>query len=265
MQANFLEHLTARFESHGFRFFLSQELSQTERETLPPLVSRQTEPERYFKNVRRRIVMQTGRLIVKLYEFHCLSDLLHSKRYGSREVECHHDYLQAFGSLPGFRLPRLLGYFEKTLPFGFFRANGIVNEFIPGTRLLTIEELLLTPPLFTHLFRKGIYHPDMQFQNTLWHEETQTLIPIDYMGCNFLPAPNHEALLIMMARFLQTGRVEEPLGHQFVKAVLNLLPEVTLDHEKAWRCVQALCQTELETHQYHHPIFLTPKMRKMLE
>ncbi|MBQ6471451.1 MAG: hypothetical protein IJJ33_05670, partial [Victivallales bacterium] len=234
-------------------------------EMLASLVSRQTAPERYFKKTRRRIVMQAGRLIVKLYEFHGLSDLLHSKRYGSREVECYHDYLQAFGSHPGFRLPSLFGYFEKTLPFGFFRANGIVDEFIPGARLLTIEELPLTPPMFAHLYRKGIYHPDMQFQNTLWHEESQTIVPIDYMGCNFLPAPNHEALLIMMARFLKTGAVEESPGRQFVESVLTLLPEVALDHQKAWHCVQALCQTALETHQYHHPIFLTPKMRRMLE
>ena len=180
-------------------------------------------------------------------------------------MECYQDYLLAFDSLPGVRLPHLFGYFEKKLPFGFFRANGIVDEFIPNTRRLTIKELMLTPPLFAHLFRKGIYHPDMQFQNTLWHEETRYLIPIDYMGCNFLAAPNHEALLIMMARFLQTGSVEEKAGRLFVHAVLDLLPEVTLDNEKAWRCVQELCHSKLETHQYHHPIFLTPKMRQILE
>ena len=37
---------------------------------------------------------------------------------------------------------------------------------------------------------------------------------------------------------------------------------IRLDHEKAWSCIKALYEIPVETHQYHHPIFLPPELRR---
>lgn len=164
--------------------------------------------------------------------------------------------------MPGVRLPKLYGYFEKPFLGFLYRANGIIEEYIPDTRILGMEELSLVPPLFAHLYRKGIYHPDMQFQNVLWQPKTRTLVPIDYMGCNILSEPSWEALLMQLSWFLHAADVDDAHARPFMEEVLSLLPELRLDHEKAWSCIKALYEIPVETHQYHHPIFLPPELRR---
>lgn len=260
MKQDSLEFLTVRLKREGVRFALSPECPQPEK--LMALVTGQTAPERYFRQGRRRNVMLLAGMVVKWYEFRTLADLLHSHRYAPREVECYHDYVKAFGTLEGFQLPRLWGYFERPLLGRFHRANGIVNEFVADTREMTLQELMMTPPLFAHLYRKGIYHPDMHFRNVLYHPASHRLIPIDYMGCNFLKEPSWEALLIELARFLHTGHADESAGRAFTQAVLNALPELRLDSERAWKCIVRLWELRITTHQYHHPIFLPEELRR---
>ncbi|MBR4673938.1 MAG: hypothetical protein IKP00_05670 [Victivallales bacterium] len=259
MKADSLEQLTECHQRAGFRFALSPDCPSVER--LMALVTGKTTPERFFRQGRRRNVMLLEGMIVKLYEFHKLSDLLHSGRYAPREVECYHDYVKAFGNLEGFRLPKLYGYFENPLLFCLYRANGIVNEYIPDTHELTSQELMLTVPLFAHLYRKGIYHPDMQLKNILYQSATHTIVPIDYMGTNLLHEPSWEALLIEMAHFLKMGNIPEEAGRPFVEAVFQSLPELRLDMERGWSCIKKIWGLYISTHQYHHPIFLPDWLR----
>lgn len=260
MKADSLEHLTERHQCDGFRFALSPLCPASEK--LMDLVTGKCKPERFFRQGRRRNVMLLEGMIVKLYDFHKLSDLLHSARYAPREVECYHDYVKAFGKPEGFRLPTLLGYFEKPLFLGLYRANGIVNEYIPETHEMTKPELMLTVPLFAHLYRQGIYHPDMQLKNILYQPATHTVVPIDYMGTNILPAPSWEALLIQMAHFLKMGNLPEEAAKPFVEAVILSLPEANLDLERAWHCITKIWGLTITTHQYHHPIFLPDWLRE---
>ena len=260
MKQDSLENLTVLLNHQGFQFSLAPECPQQEK--LLAVVTGQAAPERYFRQGRRRNVMLLEGMVVKLYEFHKLIDLFHSYRYAPREVECYHDYVKAFGSLEGIRLPRLLGYFERPLLGHFHRANGVVTEFIPDARSLKQEELMETAPLFAQLYRKGIYHPDMHYGNVLRHATSGALIPIDYMGCNILEEPNWEALLIELARFLHTSRVDETKARAFSDAVLQRLPELHLDPERAWRCIVQLKAIRITTHQYRHPIFLPKELRR---
>lgn len=263
MKDDSLEYLTEHRQSEGFRFSLSPLCPQPDK--LVALVTGHENPDRYFKQGRRRNVMLLDNMVVKFYEFHRFSDLLHSNRYATREVECYHDYVKAFGFLEGFQLPKLYGYFEKPLFGHFYRANGIVDEYMPNMRELTVQELMIIPPLFVHLYRKGIYHPDMQLKNVLFNPTTRLLVPIDYMGCNFLPKPSWEALLIEMAHFLHTGNVEEEKGRAFVNAVLESIPELRLNREKAWNCITQLWKLRITTHQYHHPIFLPSELKRQTQ
>ena len=262
MKPDSLEHLVLQTESDGFRYYLSTDCPHSSDGVIADLVAGRMQPEIWFKQTRRRHIMSHDGLLIKLYQFHGFSDVRHSRRYASREVECYHDYLKAFGSMPGVRLPKLYGYFEKPFLGFLYRANGIIEEYIPDTRILGMEELSLVPPLFAHLYRKGIYHPDMQFQNVLWQSKTRTLVPIDYMGCNILSEPNWEALLMQLSWFLHAADVDDAHARSFMEEVLSLLPELRLDHEKAWTCIKALYEIPVETHQYHHPIFLPPELRR---
>ncbi|MBR6058717.1 MAG: hypothetical protein IKP58_11165 [Victivallales bacterium] len=265
MKPNSLEYLTYYTESDGFRFHLSPDCPHAMDGKIVQLVMGKLQPEQWFKDTRRRRIMSYDGLLIKLYTFHGFSDVRHSRRYASREVECYHDYLEAFGTMEGIRLPRLYGYFEKPFLKILFRANGIIEEYIPGTRIMGMEELDLAAPLFAHLYRKGIYHPDMQFQNVLWQEDTHTLVPIDYMNCNILAKANWEALLKQLAWFLQAANIDDTRARLFMESVLELLPELRLDKEKAWRCIQALYKIPVETHQYRHPIFLPEELRKQTQ
>ena len=198
MRADSLENLTHYFEREGFAFYLSP-ACPLDLERLCDLVRLRARPALWLKETRRRKIMADGGCLVKLYTCNGLRDLTHSRRYASREVECYHDFLKAFGELPGVRLPQLYGYFARPFLGVLFRANGLVEEFVEGTRQTTVAELPLLPPLFAHLYRRAIYHPDMQFQNILWEEAEQRLVPIDYMGCNILEKPSWEALLMQLA------------------------------------------------------------------
>ena len=260
MKADSLEGLTAHYQRAGYRFALHPDFSDAEK--LMGLVLGELEPERYFRKGRRRNVMLFDGMVVKLYAFRKLSDLLHSGRYASREVECYHDYVKAFGSLAGFRLPKLMGYFEKPWLVRLYKVNGIVSEYIPDTHELTLQELMLTVPLFAHLYRRGIYHPDMQLKNILYQPGTRTVIPIDYMGTNILPAPSWEALLIELAHIQKMCKIPDEAGKPLVEAVLQALPELHLAPQKAWRCITEIWRLTITTHQYHHPIFLPDSLRQ---
>ncbi len=260
MKDDSLENLTVHLERDGFRLALSPDYPDVE--NLLALITGRAQPERYFRQGRRRNVMLSGQAVIKFYDFHKLSDLLHSGRYAPREVECYHDYVKAFGQLEGARLPRLLGYFEKRLFGPFYRSNGLISEYMPDTHELTLAELTRTVPLFAHLYRQGIYHPDMQFKNVLFHPATNTLVPIDYMGCNILPQPSWEALLIILARFLRTGKVPEAPARTFLNDVLAALPELHISPDRAWNCIQKLHHITITTHQYRHPIFLPDDLRR---
>lgn len=265
MKSDSLEHLTFFSESNGFRFYLAADCPHASDGRLPDLLTGKLQPERWFKQGRRRNVMADDGLLIKFFNFHGFSDVLHSRRYGPREIECYHDYIKAFGTMEGVRLPKLYGYFEKPFLKWLFRANGIIEEYIPGTRIMGMEELHLVAPLFAHLYRKCIYHSDMQFQNVLWQPDTHTLIPIDYMGCNILSKPSWEALLMQLAYFLKIAKVDDAQARPFMDKVLEQLPELPLDHEKAWRCVKILYGFPDKTHQYHHPVFLPEELRKQTQ
>jgi hypothetical protein len=265
MKPDSLEYLTRIVESSGFRFHLSMECPSESDGRIADLVTGKAQPEMWFKQGRRRNVMADNGLLIKLCVFRGFSDVLHSRRYAPREVECYHDYLKAFGVMEGVRLPKLFGYFEKPFLKFLFRANGIIEEFIPETRRMEMGELSLVAPLFAHLYRKCIYHSDMQFQNILWQPDTQTLIPIDYMGCNILSSPSWEALLMQLAYFLKIAEIDDKQARPFMDLVLENLPELHLDHEKAWRCIKALYAMPSKTHQYHHPIFLPSELRRQTQ
>lgn len=262
MKDDSLENLTVHLERDGFRLALASDF--TEVENLLALLTGRAKPERYFRQGRRRNVMLSRQAVIKFYDFHKFTDLLRSGRYAPREVECYHDYVKAFGQLEGIRLPRLLGYFEKRFFGPFYRSNGLISEYMPDTHELTLDELMRTVPLFAHLYRRGIYHPDMQFKNVLFHTASSTVIPIDYMGCNILSQPNWEALLIMLARFLRTGKVLEEPARAFLNNVLAALPDIHITPDRAWDCICKLHQVTITTHQYHHPIFLPDDLRRQV-
>ncbi|MBO7620970.1 MAG: hypothetical protein J6T06_10690, partial [Victivallales bacterium] len=88
---------------------------------------------------------------------------------------------------------------------------------------------------------------------------------IDYMGCNIHSKPNLEGLLMQLSCFLHASDVDDAHARPFMEEVLSLLPELRLDHEKAWRCIKALYKIPVETHQYHHPIFLPSELRRQTQ
>lgn len=262
MKADSLEYLTVRRQYEGFEFFFSPQCP--EQDKIMALASGKLEPEAYLRQGRRRNVLRMGGIIMKLYFFHSLSDIIHSRRYGHREVECHHDYLKAFGNEKGFRLPQLLGYFEKPLLGPFQAANGIICDYIPNARMLEQSEITRAVPLFAHLYRKGIYHPDMNYGNILYQAQDDLIVPLDYMGCNFLSAPNWEVLLIEASRFLSTGKIDEKNCMAFLAKLLELLPDVPLTPEKAWEGIKLIKELHPTTHQYRHPVFLPKSIRDSL-
>lgn len=262
MKDDSLEYLTCRRRHSGFDFAFSPICQNQDK--IVELVTGRIEPDKYFRKGQRRNVILFGDVVVKFYSFHTLADLFHSRRYGYCEVECHHDFIKAFGEVEGFRLPRLLGYFEKKLFGPIQSANGIICEFIPNTRQLEISELLRAVPLFVQLYRSCIYHPDVNYGNVLYQPETDLIIPIDFMGCNFLSSPNWEALIMEASRFLCTGRIDQSNSVKFMEALLDKLPEVPINRKKIWQGIKCINRLHLTTHQYHNPVFLPEKLRNEL-
>jgi len=239
MKKECLEYLQMHLSQDGYFFALNPEYPSISR-LVEIGLGRSDPPDVYFKKKRRRIVMRYNDVVVKRFEFNTVADVLHSYRYAPREVQYYYDFVKAFGSLEGFRLPKLLAYFEKKCWWKFHYVNGIIMEYVSGAREINSSEIMLTVPLFVHLYRKCIYHSDLHFGNILFCPENKMLYPIDYNKCFFFKKPNWKALLISVAHFLDMGQIPDDMGKNFLVTILQALPELHLDQQEAWKYVSHL-------------------------
>jgi len=258
------KHQFLAYTVKPYRFLLREECPQ--RDAVIAGITADAIPGKILKSSRRRNVFILEKTVVKKYVFRNLSDILKSQRYGNYEFACYQRYLDVFGDCPGVRIPQLYGYFNAPLGVFFSSANGIVIEYIADVRYLRIDELPLTSGLFAHLFRKGIYHPDMQIENILYDEEQKTIFPIDLIGCNFLPEENPESLIIMLARLAFTAQASKEQALNLLLATLRLLPRFEHSVEQTCRCFERLLQMEvpITTHQRKKMVFLPRELRKIL-
>ena len=258
------DHHFLSYSEKNYHFLLSEDCPDPK--TIIAGITATFIPGTIIKSSRRRNVFILQNTVIKKYVFRNLSDKLHSQRYGKYEFACCRRYIATFDQCPGVRIPRLYGYFNAPIWRFFSSANGIVTEYIANARYLLADELSLAAPLFANLFRKGIYHPDMQIKNILYGENNGTLYPIDLIGCNFLPKSNSESLIIMLARFAFTARASKEQAMNLLRATLNLLPEFEHPIDRAGRCLDLLLQMKvpITTHQRKKIVFLPKKVRKVL-
>ena len=260
------DHADHHFLSYSvkpYQFLLSEDCPK--RTALIAGITADAIPGTVIKSSRRRNVFILDATVIKKYVFRNLSDILHSHRYGNYEFECSRRYIATFGQCTGVRIPRLYGYFYAPAWIFFSSANGIITEYIANTRYLQTDELPLAATLFGNMFRKGIYHPDMQIKNILYDEKNGILYPIDFIGCNFLTEPNPETLIIMLARFAYTAHASNEQAKNLLRATLNLLPQFNHSIEQSCKCLEKLLQmgVPITTHQRKKIIFLPKQIRKI--
>lgn len=258
----FSEQYDSVLEPDGFSFLFHKVCPC--RDAIIKAATGNAPPEKVFKQVRRRNVFLYQGCIIKRYTFRKLSDILHSRRYGPLEFSCNLHYNNVFGNVPGIRIPKLYAFFSKPKWHWLYDCNGIALEFIPDTRYLRPDEINRAIPLFVNLYRHGIYHPDMWVSNILVSDKTGLLYPIDNIGCNFLDAPNHEALLNQIARFTSTSGGTPEQIHAFLDGVLEALPEVNITPVSAWECLQRLLNVHIPTHQNKGIVLLPPELKELL-
>jgi len=263
----------SQFDLHGFDqhctysgtdFFLTSWLDDTER-LCREIMDDGIQYDHVFKHSRRRNVFSIRNFLVKKYVFNHLSDILHSNRYAQREFSCYLHYRKAFGEVAGMRLPELYGFFIRKTLFFFSSINGIITEYIPDTRFLSGDELPLAAPLFVNHYRKGIYHPDIQYLNLLIQDGSRTLFPIDYIGCNFFEQPNVDSLFLQLARFCQTAETSAENQRRLLEATLAGLPELNLKMDASWEVLSSLTARHLTTHQEGHVLQLPAELKRTLQ
>lgn len=258
------DHSFVLYVTERYQFFISKDCPDSE--AIVDAVNTASIPGTIIKSSRRRNVFVFNNTVIKKYVFRTISDILHSQRYGKYEFACYRQFIRTFGDCPGVRIPRLYAYFNFPFLRFFSSASGIVTEYIANTRYLVADDLALAAPLFANLFRKGIYHPDMQIKNILFDEKTGIFYPIDLIGCNFLTEPNSESLLIMLSRFAYTAHASNEQAMTLIRATLNHLPEFEHSFDQSCRCVDELLRRRvpITTHQRKKMVFLPQDIREVL-
>ena len=113
----------------------------------------------------------------------------------------------------GISTPRLYAYFEQTF-LGLVRQTGIVMEDLKDHTLLRDllncgkRTIFDTLPVLEKLFRKGIYHIDLNTKNILLRESDNHWTLIDWPYCSFHPQLNDLQLLFMAATMLRSAKID---------------------------------------------------------
>jgi tRNA A-37 threonylcarbamoyl transferase component Bud32 len=118
----------------------------------------------------------------------------------------------------GLPAPPLLGYFSR-ISSRHEVMNGIVVDYLSGSRVLKPEDTTIAAAMLAQLFALGFNHADFSHCNILHNDSTGATTIISLNDSSLVGIRNIPSLLRQAHRYIET--MELPLEHQYVQNFID--------------------------------------------